>query len=96
MFVYCMILSAFFQFFQSAAIVALCNAAIYGLLSRLDRLWKWPILLAMAGGPLILARPGVNPLKQPMPCIFLLGALWTIGGAITFSLYLHHSRRVSE
>jgi hypothetical protein len=96
MFVYCMILSLLFQFFRSAGIVALCNAALYGWLSRLDRIWKWAILPAMAGGPLILARPGVNLFKQPLPFMFLVGALWTIGGAITFSLYLRDSRTVGQ
>lgn len=75
MFVYCGILSWLFQFFRSAAIVALCNAALYGLLSRLDRIWKWAILLAMAGGPLILARPGVNLFKQPSIDLPARGAL---------------------
>jgi hypothetical protein len=96
MFGYTGIISFLFQFFHSAAIVALGNAALYGWLSRLDRIWKWAILLVMAGGPLILVRPGVDLFKQPLPWIFVLGALWTVAGAITFFLYLRNSRTVSE
>jgi hypothetical protein len=89
-------LCEFFPFLRSAAIVGVCNAALYAWFSRLDQPWKWAILLAMAAGPLILQWSGVELRKQPLPWIGLVGALWTIGGAITFFLYLRNSKEVSE
>jgi len=84
------------RIFSSTAFIAAGNAALYAWVSRLDRPWKWAILLAMAAGPLILQGSGVDFHKQPLPWIALLGLLWTIGGAVTFCLYLRGSRALGE
>jgi hypothetical protein len=76
--------------FLVPAVIATFLPAMYAALSRLDRIWKWAILVAMAASPLVLRW------ASPMAWIGLLGLLWTISGAPTFWLYLRGSRALKE
>ena len=78
------------RLFLLAAVITIFLTAMYAALSRLDRIWKWAILLAMAASPLIPRW------AAPMAWIGLLGLLWTTSGAVTFWQYLRGSRALKE
>ena len=76
--------------FLVPAVIATLLPAMYAALSRLDRIWKWAILAAMAASPLLLRW------AAPMAWVGLLGLLWTISGAVTFWQYLCGSLALKE
>jgi hypothetical protein len=78
------------RLFLLQAVITTLLPAMYAALSRLDRVWKWAILAAMAASPLLLRW------AAPMAWIGLLGLLWTISGAVTFWQYMRGSRALKE
>ena len=72
-------------------LMALVNGLFYAVVTRLDRAWKWAVLLAMTAA---LAAIGWLPLDFKafeQLVLVVLGAAWVLSGVVTFVWYLRNT-----
>ncbi len=72
-------------------LICLSNGFFYAVVTRLDRAWKWGVLLAMTAGVAAIALTPLHRDAFEQLWMAFLGVNWVLSGVITFTLYLRHT-----
>jgi hypothetical protein len=73
-------------------LIWLSNAVVYAVATRLDRAWKWGVLVVMTTGLVAIALAPLDRKTFEQLAMLFLGAVWVASGVITFTLYLRDTR----